>query len=69
MPESPQQTDDNMFNKSALFLEFLAERAEILRHKWSESEKAGHDIGFENALIDWIMHHRAGWRARRQQQG
>jgi len=55
-----------MFRKSALYQEFLAERAEILRHKWIESEKAGHDIGFEKALLDWIVKHRAGWRALRQ---
>ena len=52
-----------MFHKSALYQEFLAEREEILRHKWIESEKLGHDIGFEKALLDWIVKHRAGWRA------
>ena len=56
-----------MFHKSALYQEFLAERAEILRHKWIESEKVGHDIGFEKALLDWIVKHRAGWRTLRQQ--
>ncbi len=69
MPESPQQNDDEIFQKSLLYLEFLAEREEILRHKWIESEKAGYDIGFEKALVDWIMHHRGGWRAQRQKQG
>ncbi len=39
---------------------------EAKRHKWIESEKAGHDIGFEKALLDWIVKHRAGWRALRQ---
>ena len=29
-----------------------AEREEILRHKWIESEKAGHDLG-ESAIRDW----------------
>jgi hypothetical protein len=57
---------DTMFEKSALYQEFLAEREEILRHKWIESEKAGHDIGFEKALLDWIVKHRASWRAIRQ---
>ncbi len=67
MAESPSNERDNMFHKSALYQEFLAERAEILRHKWIESEKAGHDIGFEKALLDWIVKHRAVWRALRQQ--
>ena len=67
MVESSPTDRDNMFHKSALYQEFLAERAEILRHKWIESEKVGHDIGFEKALLDWIVKHRAGWRALRQQ--
>ena len=51
--------------ESLLYKEFLAEREEILRHKWIESEKAGHDIGFEKALLDWIVKHRSSWRAQR----
>jgi hypothetical protein len=57
---------DTLLKNSALYQEFLAEREEILRHKWIESEKAGHDIGFEKALLDWIVRHRATWRANRQ---
>jgi len=52
---------------SALYREFLAERDEILRHKWLESEKAGYDIGFERALLDWIVKHRSNWRKSRRQ--
>lgn len=52
--------------RSSLYKEFLAEREEILRHKWIESEKAGKDIGFERALLDWIRKHRDGWRASRR---
>jgi len=51
---------------SALYREFLAERDEILRHKWLESEKAGYDIGFERALLDWIVKHRSNWRRSRR---
>jgi hypothetical protein len=57
-----------MVMNSALYREFLAEREEILRHKWLESEKAGHDIGFERALLDWIVKHRPTWRKQRRQQ-
>ncbi|HCV98602.1 MAG TPA: hypothetical protein DGJ56_04820, partial [Verrucomicrobiales bacterium] len=35
---------------------------EILRHKWLESEKEGHDIGLERALVDWVLNHRIKWR-------
>ncbi len=65
MADSSVPTPDN-FQKSALYQEFLAEREEILRHKWIESEKVGHDIGFEKALLDWIVKHRASWRYLRQ---
>jgi hypothetical protein len=67
MSPASVQEHDHLFHKSALYQEFLAEREENLRHKWIESEKAGHDIGFEKALLDWIVKHRAGWRALRQQ--
>ena len=51
---------------SSLYQEFLAEREEILRHKWIESERLGYDIGFERALLDWIRKHREGWRKSRR---
>ena len=57
----------DLVKDSLLYKEFLAEREEILRHKWIESEKAGHDIGFEKALLDWIVRHRSSWRTQRQQ--
>lgn len=58
----------DMVMNSALYREFLAEREEILRHKWLESEKAGYDIGFERALLDWIVKHRSSWRKHRKQE-
>ena len=57
-----------LLKNSSLYREFQAEREEILRHKWYESEKAGYDIGFERALTDWIIKHRSKWRKSRQQQ-
>lgn len=63
------QEDRSLFAKnSVLYKEFLAEREEILKHKWIESEKAGSDIGFEKALLDWIVKHRSNWRARRMKE-
>lgn len=55
-----------MLRNSSLYREFQAERDEILRHKWIESEKAGADIGFETALTDWIVNHRSNWRRDRK---
>jgi hypothetical protein len=51
-----------ILENSALYKEFLREREEILKHKWIESEKAGHDVGFEWALLDWNFNHRNNWR-------
>jgi len=63
---SPQKSEGtDLVKNSVLYKEFLAEREEILRHKWIESEKAGTDIGFERALLDWIVKYRSGWRDQR----
>jgi len=35
---------NDLLKNSSLYREFQAEREEILKHKWLESEKAGHDI-------------------------
>jgi hypothetical protein len=63
-----QPGDPDSLKNLSLYKEFQAEREEILRHKWLESEKAGYDIGFDHALTDWILKHRAKWRRARQAQ-
>jgi hypothetical protein len=71
MPQPSTSTLNNRVfaQRSSLYQEFLAEREEILRHKWIESEKQGKDIGFERALIDWIRKHRESWRSARKSLG
>ena len=64
--QDPEGDSKTIVMNSALYREFLAEREEILRHKWLESEKAGYDIGFERALLDWIVKHRSNWRRQRR---
>ena len=34
---------------------------EINRHQWIESEKAGHDIGFERASTQWLEEFSKAW--------
>lgn len=63
-PEPPNPPHHN----SSVYQEFLAEKDEILRHKWLESEKAGHDIGLDKTLLDWTTNHREKWRRGRRQQ-
>ena len=65
---SSEAEDTQFLKNSVLYKEFLAEREEVLKHKWIESEKAGSDIGFEKALLDWIVKHRSSWRDRRLQE-
>ena len=66
--ESDPSSSREFVKQSSLYQEFLAEREEILKHKWLESERLGYDIGFERALLDWIRKHRESWRAARRQQ-
>jgi len=67
MPATQEEKPEFVKN-SVLYKEFLAEREEILKHKWIESEKAGRDIGFERALLDWIVKHRSQWREKRMKE-
>lgn len=67
MPNDTKEASsgEDLLKNSNLYKEFLAEREEILKHKWLESEKIGYDIGFERALTDWITKHRSKWRRHR----
>jgi hypothetical protein len=65
---SQKNENADLVKNSVLYKEFLAEREEILRHKWIESEKQGQDIGFERALLDWIIKYRSSWRSDRSRQ-
>jgi hypothetical protein len=63
MPDEPTKAPELkcLLGSSLLFRQFQAQREEILKHKWYESEKAGYDIGFERALTDWTLKHRTPW--------
>ena len=69
MAEEKDKSTSARLKKSTLYQRYLAEREEVLRHKWLESERAGRDIGFERALMDWILNHRAKWRKSRPAAG
>jgi len=68
MSERVEASANDLVKNSNLYREFQAEREEILKHKWIESEKVGYDIGFERALTDWIIKYRSKWRKERQAQ-
>ena len=69
MSDEKKKSNGAFLEKSSLYQQYLAEREEVLRHKWLESERMGRDIGFERALMDWILNHRAKWRKSRQAAG
>ena len=62
-PRLKSTTEEPSLRHSNIYREFLAEREEIMKHKWIESEKAGCDIGYDRALLDWIINHREKWRS------
>ncbi|NDD52403.1 DUF4032 domain-containing protein [bacterium] len=41
---------------SLLYKKYKEERMQIEEHKWYMSEKAGKDVGWERALLDWMLH-------------
>ncbi|MDP7048575.1 MAG: hypothetical protein QF721_03920 [Verrucomicrobiota bacterium] len=69
MADQKDKSTDARLGKSMLYQRYLDEREEVLRHKWLESERAGSDTGFEWALVDWVLNHRAKWRKSRQAAG
>lgn len=42
-------------NESLLVKRWQEMKREILLHKWYESERAGYDIGFDRAAVDWMI--------------
>lgn len=64
-PELPVEEDAAPRTGPAAYREFLADREDLMRHKWLMSEKAGGDVGLESALLDWVDHFRASMRKQR----
>lgn len=48
-------TADQWVRNTRLFREWEEIKKEIQLHKWYESEKAGYDIGWERATVDWMI--------------
>ena len=40
---------------SLIYKKYKEERKHIERNKWYMSERKGADVGFEKALLDWII--------------
>jgi hypothetical protein len=49
------EAEAGWLRNTLLFRQWESMKQEILLHKWYESEKAGHDIGWERASVDWMI--------------
>jgi hypothetical protein len=47
---------DEWIKSTRLVREWEDMKREIALHKYYESEKVGHDIGWERATVDWMIH-------------
>jgi hypothetical protein len=54
--------DSDLLKESSPCRQFQAEREEVLKHNWTESEKAASDLGSDQAMTDWLLKHRSQWR-------
>ena len=60
--------DTEMYERSSFYKRQVDEITEIEKHKWFESEKAGHDIGGNVAMLDWMRKYRKTWNHKWEQQ-
>ncbi|NDF35717.1 MAG: DUF4032 domain-containing protein [Nitrosopumilaceae archaeon] len=40
---------------SLLYKKYVEDKRQIEEHKWYLSERAGKDVGWEKALLDWLI--------------
>lgn len=50
-----------MYERSSFYKRQVDEIHEVEKHKWFESEKLGHDIGGNAAMLDWMRKYRKTW--------
>ena len=57
---------NNPYVKAQKLANAALEHIEILKHKWLESEKVGHDVGMKTAQKSWSKNHAKAWRKHRK---
>lgn len=44
-----------LIENTLLYKRYMKEKEHILRNKWYMSERIGTDVGYEKALLDWLI--------------
>lgn len=44
-----------VIENTLLYKKYQEEREHILKNKWYMSERRGYDVGYEKALLDWLL--------------
>jgi hypothetical protein len=44
-----------LIEDTLLYKKYVEEREHILKNKWYMSERVGRDVGYEKALLDWML--------------
>jgi len=44
-----------ILENSCLYKHYMEQKEHILKNKWYMSERCGRDVGYEKALLDWIL--------------
>lgn len=48
---------ENWIKNTKLVKQWQEVKRSVDVHKWYESERVGHDIGWDRAYTDWLIHH------------
>lgn len=44
-----------LIEDTLLYKKYMEQREHVLKNKWYMSERAGRDVGYEKALLNWII--------------
>jgi hypothetical protein len=44
-----------LIEQTLLYKKYMEQREHVLRNKWFMSERVGKDVGYEKALLDWLI--------------
>jgi len=46
---------DFKLEDTLLYKKYMEQKEHVLKNKWYMSERKGTDVGYEKALLDWIL--------------